>query len=96
MCLRQAVRPGNDDEGAFPEIFLAVVVAHVDLAGDGSGDEGRAAFLEQFDGSFRFGDERAEASQLYVNVIHDLPLFTDRWACEPKRDDVRHINRIMG
>ena len=31
--------------------------AHVDLAGDGSGDQGGAAFLQQVDGSLGFGGE---------------------------------------
>ncbi len=31
--------------------------AHVDLAGDGGGDQGGSAFLQQFDPTFRFGGQ---------------------------------------
>jgi len=34
--------------------LLTGKVSNVDLAGDGGGDEGGAAFLEKFDGSFGF------------------------------------------
>ena len=37
--------------------------AHVDLAGDGGGDQGGAAFLEQVDGTLGFGGEGVELRQ---------------------------------
>ena len=40
--------------------------AHVDLAGDGGGDQGGAAFLEQVDGALGFGGEGVEILSLLV------------------------------
>ncbi len=37
--------------------FLFGELAHVDLAGDGGGDQRGAAFLEQVDGALGFGDQ---------------------------------------
>ena len=34
--------------------------ANVDLSGDGGGDQGGAAFLQEVDGALGFGDERVE------------------------------------
>ena len=48
---------------------------HVDLAGDGGGDEGRAAFLEQLDGSFGFPLKLQKRLHPFVYIIGNLLLF---------------------
>jgi hypothetical protein len=38
-------------------VYLSRSTTHIDLAGDGGGDEGGPAFLEQVDGALGFGGE---------------------------------------
>ncbi|MCX6855569.1 MAG: hypothetical protein NTV80_11775, partial [Verrucomicrobia bacterium] len=45
---------------------FSVPSAHVDLAGDGSGDQRGAAFLKQVDGSLSFGGECIELGGLAI------------------------------
>ncbi len=42
---------------------LSATAANVDLAGDGGGDQGGAAFLEEVDGALGFGDEGVELGE---------------------------------
>lgn len=57
--------------------------ADVDLAGDGGGDEGGAAFLEEGDGAGGFPDEAVEAGGGGVDMGDDRLLLWRRW----RRDD---------
>ena len=55
---------------------VSYISSHVDLAGDGGGDEGGAAFLEKLDGSFGLGDEAASTSPTASSTkqLHDSRL----------------------
>ena len=46
-------------------------IAHVDLAGDGGGDQRGAAFLQQVDGALGFGGEGVELGELGIEVGND-------------------------
>ena len=54
-------------------------MAHVDLAGDGGGDQGGAAFLEQGDGVLGFGGEGVELVGLDFQMRRDRSLLQNWW-----------------
>jgi hypothetical protein len=53
-------------------------LAHVNPAGDGGGDEGGAAFLQQVDGALGFGGESVELYGFRVQIPGYLNLFFSR------------------
>ena len=55
------------------------MVAGINLAGDGGGNYGDAAFLQQVNGSLGFGGEGDKPQRLGSEKIYDLLLFTDGW-----------------
>ena len=54
-------------------------MAHVDLAGDGGGDQRGAAFLEQVDGALGFSGEVVKLLQADFDEIAYLSLLFQRW-----------------
>ena len=53
--------------------------AHVDLAGDGGGDQSGAAFLEQADGNFLFSDQSTKLRKQSLYIVHDGELLGHGW-----------------
>ena len=53
-------------------------VAHVDLAGDGGGEQRGPAFLQQVDGTLGFGGQGVEFSESLDDVRYDEGLFLQR------------------
>ena len=49
-------------------------VTDVDLTGDGGGDEGGAAFLQQVNGALGFGGEGVELFREFCDPADDHPL----------------------
>jgi len=59
------------------------LVAHVDLAGDGGGDQGGAAFAKHRHRGIRYRDQFVKLRGQSLNVFCDARLFIDRGACNP-------------
>ena len=51
---------------------------HVDLAGDGGGDQGGAAFLQEGNGAVSFGAKNIERSRISCNCLNDVGLLLHR------------------
>ena len=52
-------------------------LAHVDLAGHGRRDQGRAVLPQALDGGFNLGDHLVDLRGLAAQEVGDCPLFTD-------------------
>ena len=63
------------------------VSPHVDLAGDGSGDEGGAAFLKKLDGSFGFRLKLREPDDFAIQKLSDFSLFVYGWNRDMASDE---------
>jgi hypothetical protein len=53
------------------------VLAHINLPGDGGGDQRGAAFVQQVDGALRFGGEGVEFGEFGFEKLNNLQLLLD-------------------
>ena len=54
-------------------------LAHINLAGDGGGDEGSAVFLQPFNRLLHLPHRRVQLRRLFVKIRGDGGLFGEGW-----------------
>ena len=84
---REIGRDRVGDGEARLEAHPGIALLHVDLAGDGSGDQGGAEFLEVVDGLTDLGDEVVDSRCLAIEHRRDGVLLTRRRERQPDRPE---------
>src|ERR1017187_6269356 len=70
-------------------------LADINLAGDGGGNQGGPAFLQQVYGALGFGGERVELGSFNIEKFNNLILFNSRWRGRPEIDCMADIELLL-